>query len=54
MMAKEFHFKLMFTVNEDHPLYELSDREIIGELAILLMGVTSIDPMLGYDCEVMK
>ena len=53
-MKKEFHFKLMFTVNEDHPLYELSDREIIGELAILLMGVTSVDPMLGYECEVMK
>jgi len=53
-MSKEFHFKLMFVVNEDHPLYELSDREIEGELAILLMNVTAIDPMLGYECEVMK
>ena len=53
-MEKEFHFKLMFTVNEDHPLYGLSDREIIGELAILLMDVTSRDPMLGYECEVMR
>jgi hypothetical protein len=53
-MKKEFHFKLMFTVDEDHPLYEYSNREIVAELAILLMNVTSIDPMLGYECEVMK
>jgi len=53
-MDREFHFKIMFTVDEDHPLYDLSDREIIGELAILLMGVTSRDPMLGYECEVMR
>lgn len=53
-MSKEFHFKLMFTVDEDHPLYDLSDREIIAELTILLMDVNSKDPMLGYECEVMK
>lgn len=44
----------MFTVNEDHPLHDLSDREIEAELAILLMNVTSMDPFLGYDCEVMR
>jgi hypothetical protein len=44
----------MFTVDEDHPLYELPDREIVAELTILLMDVLSRDPMLGYDCEVMK
>lgn len=53
-MSKEFHFKIMFTVNEDHPLYEYSNREIVAELMILLMGVNSVDPMLGYECEVMK
>ena len=46
-MEREFHFKIMFTVNEDHPLYDLSDREIIGELAILLMGVTSSRSNVG-------
>jgi len=53
-MIKEFHFNVMFTMDEDHPLYDLPDRVIIAELAILLMGVTSEDPMLGYECEVMK
>lgn len=53
-MTKEFNFKLTFKVNEDHPLYEYSNREIVAELMILLMGVTSVDPMLGYECEVMK
>lgn len=53
-MSKEFHFKLMFTIDEGHPLYDLPDREIVGELAILLMNVTAIDPMLEYECEVMR
>ena len=48
-MEKKFNFKLTFKVNEDHPLYEHSNREIVAELAILLMNVTSIDPMLGYE-----
>lgn len=53
-MSKEFHFKLMFTVNEDHPLYELPDREIVAELTIFLMDGMSRDPFLGYDCEVIR
>ncbi len=53
-MSKEFHFKLMFTVDEDHPLHDLPDRVIIAEIALLLMDVASKDPMLGYECEVMR
>lgn len=54
-MEKEFHFKVRFAINEDHPLYDCSDCVIENELSILLMdSVMSIDPELGFDCEVMR
>lgn len=53
-MEKEFHFKVRFAIDEDHPLYDCSDSVIEKELAILLTDVLSVDPMLEFDCEVIR
>ena len=51
---KDFSFKITFHVDEDHPLYEYSDREAIAELALFIVTMMDIDPCLGYECEVMN
>jgi hypothetical protein len=52
--VKEFNFHVKVTVDEDHPLYNDPNNVITGEIAILIMNGMMEDPMLRYECEVIK
>lgn len=52
--VREFNFHITVRVDPDHPLYDDPDRVITGEIVILIMNGMSQDPMLGYECDVMK
>jgi hypothetical protein len=54
MGNKVFKFLMTFNIDEDHPLYEETDREIRAELGIFMMDCMSKDPSLGYEFEVFE
>jgi DNA integrity scanning protein DisA with diadenylate cyclase activity len=51
---KDFVFKITVNINPGHPLYDKPDNVIRGELGLMIMNGMSLDPMIGYECDVIK
>ena len=51
-MPKEFNFILKVTIDSNHPEYNLPDRILKANIAMLVMNGMSGDSNIGYTLEV--